>query len=131
MLPWRSVALLQIPLEKPLHSLINVIHYGHGQRVAVRQTKGNEMHEHKTTVSFSVPAFFIELAVACKEQLPETINADVSVDFVGDDWEVSVDAIRAEDGTEIDRTWLDENAGYDLSLREQIKLNYIQNNLQS
>ena len=89
------------------------------------------MREHKSTVSFAVPVFFVKLADACGEQLPKMINAEVSVDFVGDDWEVSVDAIRAEDGAEIDRTWLDENAGYELSLREQIKLNYIQNNLQS
>ena len=73
-------------------------------------------------ITIKTPAYFLTLAVDCNESLPEAIVADVAVEFIGDDWVVSVGAITNEAGDAIDPSWLDEHAGYDLTLRDQIKL---------
>ena len=77
-------------------------------------------------ITIKTPVEFIALAKACDEALPEVIVADVSIDCYCDAWEASVNAISDEAGISIDSSWLDENAGYVLTLREQIKLHAMQ-----
>ena len=79
-----------------------------------------------TKITIKTPVYFLQLARECGEELPETISSDVSINCYCDAWEATVNAIADEAGRAIDPSWLDENAGYVLTLREQIKLHAMQ-----
>lgn len=83
---------------------------------------GKEKKMSAQQMTFAVPAVFLEMAAACGESLPALINATVEIVFIGDNWEASVISISQQDGSDMDQSWLDENAGYDLTMRQQIKL---------
>lgn len=83
--------------------------------------------ESKTTYHTDTPHYFLELAQDCNEFLPAKLIAHVEfyIDSADGYYGVIVEKITGENGEEIDQSWLDEYAGYQFTLREQIKLGHL------